>query len=143
MHFSLRVSTNIALMCGWLAIGVALFLLSSGAAVLLIVPAALIGGIAGALQGAAFRDGAPFLVARTALEVRAALRRNKWGAVYLLLFWVSQLSFFAIATWIALGAPANAFRLTWFGGSLLSLYSGFAIAREAAALPSLIKLARR
>lgn len=144
MHVSLRVSTNIALLVAWLAVAVTIFVASSGAALLLIVPAALLGCGAGALQAAALRDGAPFVSARTALEVSAAFRGNRWGLAYLALFWTAQLAFLAAATWIALGAPSTSgWRVTWFAASLGSLYSGFAFAREAMALPALIKLTRR
>lgn len=144
LHVSLRPATNVALMIVWLLIAYGVTLVSAGGAVALIAPAALVGLVAGAMQRAALR-AAPdaFRAARSALEVRRALRGTVWGARYLTLFWGAQLLFVLVA--VALGhEPLRAgdgglfaFQMAW---ALASLYCGFALAREATSLTALAAL---
>ncbi len=132
LHVSLRAPMSFALLLVWLLLVAVTLLVSWGATIVLTGPAALLGVVGGAMQAAALRGNRDaFRSAQTAMEVRRAFRAHVWGKRYLVYFWIVQLAFFGYTAWTASHGAAAAAVV------LVSLYSGFALAREALTLRAL------
>ena len=146
LHVSLRWPASVLLILIWFGLAAFIVFVTAGRAIALIAPAMILGGAAGAMQAASLR-AAPdaFRAARSAMDVRRAFRATVWGARYFHLFWAAQAAFLIIA--LAIAAPiarerdvtAAGFNAVWI---FVSLYSGFALARELFALTELPGLKR-
>ena len=144
LHVSLRWPMSVLLILIWSALAYFTLRVSWGAGFLLMAPAMLVGGAAGAMQAASMR-AAPemFRRAQSAMDVRRAFRGTVWGGRYLVLFWAAQTLFFVVAVAVALPSLRqhdSSFAAVGFLWALASLYSGFAFARELVAMSGLSSL---
>ena len=132
MHWSLTPGFNLLLVCAWAAVLAALMALGAPLPGLALPIAGLGGMLVGAFQRRAMgasRDA--FRSARTALEVRAALRTTASGRAALALQYAAWILSFAAVAWRDPSLPA-----------LLVAAALFFLARDATALPGVLRLNR-
>lgn len=133
MHGTLKPKVNLVLLVIWLAVLSISFAASQPKPVVVLFVSFFAGAVAGALQFKAVLATSPqLLAAKTAVQVRQALRSNVWGSYSIYVLW----GFAALLLALAFGGKAANPLLTFTIG-----YSAFALVREAVALPALVKLA--
>lgn len=134
MHKSLTPRANQLLIAGWLVIGIVAVYLSWPAARHAVMVTFCVGCFAGAVQAHALPLVAQDLKqAESALQVRKVLLSTKGGRLSVLLLWAVAIS--ALIWAFAMGAQKG---LVLFVAS----YAAFALAREAVALPAVLRLQR-
>jgi len=134
MHFSLTIKANAALLLLWCAVLVACFLASPQPSLFVLAPFSFGGLAAGLLQRQAMQGALPELkAAATARQVRKALLLSRSGKLSVLLLWCAGL---AVLGLLLRGGTTASLQ------SVVSAYAAFSFAREATALPAVLKLAQ-
>ena len=134
MHYTLKPWCNAVLITlSGMVLVVCLFA-GKGGSLLAIFISSLSGFLAGALQGSAIRgDSSKFIMANTALQVRAALTSSLQGKASIVLLWVFG---FCLGVLFLCGDGIANLQ------SVVGSYAAFSMTRELAAFPALLKLSR-
>jgi hypothetical protein len=134
MHSSLTIRANAALLLLWCAVLVACFLASPPPSLFVLAPFFLGGLAAGLLQSKAMRGALTELkAAATSRQVRKVLLLSCSGKLSVLLLWCAGL---AVLGLLLRGGITGSLQ------SVFSAYAAFSLAREAAALPAVFRLAQ-
>jgi hypothetical protein len=131
-HSTLRPSTNVILIIIWAAFAIFSSSKFNSPPLALIVICLIFGGLGGYMQVLSIKEGREkFLDARSMLEVRAQLKKTKWGKRYIYYLW--SISVIILIMSIFAGNPLWAWLTGYFAmmfiRDVITLKSTFELAK--------------